>query len=456
MEHLDSFSRCRAKRRAWLGRSWHGKESSLRLSRCIRWLLLAWMLVIPACGGAARPRGCPEAGAQGGGIDGCGGEQPSWCREIRVEGEFSKSWLPPRPFSLDATNIYVTYYDRYLGIVWQTFSRETGQQIAVGSYGVCPANLNPIYCGLDAVARNPQGDIAVAFGYMDSGIRHDSVLSISGGSASQDVWTPPWATPWGVWGLGWDGEGFTASLLDFDARWAAARFSPKGEMLTDMEIFGQGSTSFGYYDTETDSQSGTTVFAGGGLPGVVVVGRRGRDTSLTGAAPWRFSTSEWTSGWATAVALSEDTVLVVCEEAETLVREISLETGELLRSWTFPTEWDIVAYKLLAAARAGNRWIIVGSDGLGLVLAEIRDNTLQQRRILRHAPAACIETKTCDQGTEYEWDGRQLSLAVDGDSVWAGIIDLSTRRYDNGRTLFPYRMLPLAEGCEYESLWENK
>jgi hypothetical protein len=426
--------------------------SSSYYARCF---LLVLGLAGTECGGkAGGPRPGSEGGGQGG-TDGAGaGEtaRPIGCREVQVDGDLAApSAMPHRPFWVNPTRFHVVHIDRYLGIVYRTFSRDTGLELSVESEQVFPTNLLFGYWGIDAVAASPQGDLAVAFGYNDEGDRHEGILSVSGGR--RNAWTPPWQEPFRAWGLGWDGDAFTVSLLDWDERWAAARFSPQGEMLDEVTVYGQGSVSFGYYDSDTDEQSGTTVFAGAAWPGVVVVGRRGHDSSLTAPSSyWHFSTDEGTAGWATALALNGSTALVATEEKDLTLREISLDTGELLATWPVRSDPEGDVYQQVAAARAGDRWIIVGQDYVGLVLAEIRNGVMSQRRLLRHPPAACAETATCGSSSDWRWSADKLSLAVDGDSAWAGVLDMTTQRMEGERTVFTYRILPLRDGCEYESL----
>src|SRR5512143_822436 len=141
---------------------------------------------------------------------------------------------------------------------------------------------------------------------MSRGFYFKKILLIAG--EKKTIWDYPWIDAYSTMGLGWDGEGFTASLLDSTGIWATARFTPQGEMLADAQEFGQAAVNYGQYDVETDPENGTTVFVTGYSPGVVVAGRYGRNASLTAPEPyWVMDTGiEPSSGLTPAVALHGD------------------------------------------------------------------------------------------------------------------------------------------------------
>jgi hypothetical protein len=415
-------------------------------------LLLVGAMAVFACDGgsggtAARPEGgVKDADGEGGMRDAYGAEsaQPSACIEGRVELQESPDRLPNRPLWIDAQGFHLAHVDGQLGIVHHVLSRETGRVLSSQSYQVHSPQID----GLDSVAASPQGDVAFAYRYTVDGDIQQGVLSVSTGDST--TWTAPWQYPRLAWGLGWDGEGFTASLLGSD--WATARFSAKGELLADVEMFAPSApTKYGYFDTETDSQTGTTVFLGAGSPGVVLVGRRGRDTNLTSpAASWHFEgSSQNSSSGEVAVALNGPRVLLAWVDVleDVMVREVSLDTGESTAQWIVPN----IGFKNVAAAWAGDRWVIVGQHYTGLVLAEIRDNQIQQRTLLRHEPP-CLKTSTCVDSTTMTWYVRRLTVVADGKSAWAGFVDMGTQRVEGNRTLLNYRIIPLRDECNYKTL----
>jgi hypothetical protein len=427
------------------------KRTSTAHGLPIRLALVGTMAVLACDGGsgatAARPEGgAKDADGEGAAKDAYGAEstQPSACLEGRVELQEAPAWLPNRPLWMDAQSFHLAHLDRELGIMHHVLSRETGRVLSSQSYQVHSPQID----GLDSVAGSPQGDVAFAYRYTSDGTIRQEVLSVSGGDST--TWTAPWQYPRRAWGLGWDGEGFTASLLGSD--WATARFSAKGELLADVETFApSASTSYGYFDTETDSQTGTTVFLGAGSSGVVLVGRRGRDTNLTSpAASWDFEgSSESSFSGEVAVALNGPRALLAWVDVSEglMVREVSLDTGESTAQWMVPNS----GFKNVAAAWAGDRWVIVGQHYTGLVLAEIRDNQIQQRTLLRHEPP-CLKTKTCADSSEITWYVRRLTVVADGKSAWAGFVDVGTQRVEGNRTLLNYRIIPLRDECNYRTL----
>lgn len=322
------------------------------------------------------------------------------------------------------------------------------------SYGASqpfPSTVLPVLTGIEAVAANPQGDLAVALAYKDEDdAEQDRFLFTSGGSTS--VWAPPWQGKYFTMGLGWDGETFTASLMSSDRRWAAARLSPPPSGSGDAELFGHASANYAYFDSETDALDGTTVFAGASMPGIAVTGRRGRDKPLTSADGWHFSTGGSVSGWATAVAVNVPTALLAWAEKDIIIGEVSLDTGEVLQTWTLPIAPGDNVFEQVAAARVNDRWVIVAQDYRGLVMAEIRNGELAQRRVLHHPPAACAESDSCGMSSAWRWRASRLAVVKDGDLAWAGVLDESRQRVENQKTLFAYRMLALTSGCSYESL----
>ena len=398
-----------------------------------------------ACDGSSWGSG---SGSEGGAKD-TGGEESteaSACIEGRVDVEPSSAWVPNRPVWVDAESFHVAHLRWDVGIIHDIVSRETGRVVRSQIYEV----HSPPIDGLDAVGASPEGDMAFAFRYTTDGVIRQEVLSVSGGESK--IWPAPWERPYYAWGLGWDGEGFTASLLN--GGWATARFSAKGDLRAGVEVFAKSAPAkYGYFDTETDSQSGTTVFLGAGAPGVVLVGRRGRDSNLTSPAnSWYFEgyNSSSPSG-EVAVALNGPKALLAWgdgAEGRLMVREVSLETGESIAQWIVITE---SIFGEVAATWAADRWVIVGQNRKGLTLAEIRDNQIQQRTLLRHQPP-CLRTDTCVDSTTRDWYVRRLAVIADGSTAWAGFVDMSTQRFNGIRTLLSYRIIPLRDGCNYKTL----
>ena len=393
--------------------------------------MLASGLIYPGCtGGRAALKGCVEAGCL---------DTPTAshaCVDAQVEGELDGGWLPHRPFWVDGAGLHLVHLDRDLGIVWQCLSRETGQELSHDGARVFPPTIDPAFWGVEAVVASPLGDLAIALAYMDEdGIEQDRLLSLSGGISK--TWMPRWQGKYYAMGLGWDGEAFTASLVDVDTNWAAARFAPQPTTQEEAEAFGQAAARDGYYDSETDAQSGTTVFAGAAMPGVAVAGRRDRDKRLTSSASgWQFSTGDASPGWATALALNDPTAVVAWAEADVIIREISLDTGEVLQGWTLPKDPGDNVFEQVAVARVSDRWVLVAQDYRGLVMAEIRNGALTYRRVLHHPPAACVESNSCGMSSAWRWRGRRLAVVKDGDLAWAGVLDMSTQRVQSDHTLF--------------------
>ena len=424
-----------------------------KLNSVSGWLVLAGGLV--ACNGTARrSSACPEGGVNGGLADGCGGESPSppACTEARVEGELSgPSSMPHRPLWADGKGLHAAYVDRQRGIVRDTLSAETGQELASEADQPCP-----ISCGLRAMGRSPQDDMAISFAWISQGVSSEGTLLLAS-DGTKTIWQQTWVGQYSTMGLGWDGEGFTASLLDdLSWDWAAARFTPQGDMLAEAELFGQAAVNYGEYDVETDPESGTTVFVGASPIGAVVSGRYGRDTSLTAPSPyWAFNGGndpQW--AWTPAVALHGATALIAWADMDQgiLAREVSLPSGQASDPWVITTDQGNIV-KHVAAARVGDHWVVVGQDYRGLVLAEIGPQGVQQRRLLSHALAACAATNSCpSNSSDWRWRAESMSVVAYGDSAWVGLVDMSFQRVENDLTLFTYRILPLREGCEYESL----
>ena len=274
------------------------------------------------------------------------------------------------------------------------------------------------------------------------------------GGGAENLFSHPWS-PYAVWGLGWDGETFTASLVDSALSFAAARFAPDGTIQGGASMFGRASALYGDYDVVTDASDGTTVLVGGNLPGVTVVGRKGREASLTAPADsWSITGgADAYTGFAPAVALAGSTALIAWVDSDhgIFAREVSLATGEASAPWLVTTDPASV-FQRAAAARVGDRWIVAGQDYGGLVVAEIRGTTVSQRRLLSHPPAACSATDTCGISSAWRWAASALTVATDGGSVWVGVVDLSSQRLQDGLTLFNYRILSTGEGCAYTSL----
>jgi|GEM_PF-3303988 len=375
------------------------------------------------------------------------------CTEARFEGSVY-SLMPPRPLWVDAESFHVVHPDSQLGIVHRTLSRQTGREQSLVDYRkVLEEERGSEYAqiGMDGVAAGPDGTLAVAFGYKDKEyVRQDRML-LSRGAGSR-LWTPPWKVPSPVWGLGWDGEDFTASLLDFDARWGWARFSVEGEMLSQVEVVGQAEVLWGEYDSETDKQTGTTVFVGASSLGIYMVGRKGRETSLTAPADyWRVSASDGgpgTFGSKPAVALGGDTALVAWVSGGLAMREVALGSGRTSALYHLDLDPANNPIKRTAAARAGDRWVVVTQDELGLLLVELQGGEMRSRRLLRHAPPPCASCPSSD----LRFTTTELSVVADGDEAWAGLVDGTVQGADRG-VLYPtYRILPLRDGCEYKSL----
>ena len=403
----------------------------MKLNCVSGWLVLTSGLV--ACGGNT-PRG--------------GSPSPPGCAEGRVEGEFSGSWLPRRPLWADRKGLHVVYLDRQRGIVRETLSPETGQEHASEADQACP-----FYCGLRAMVRSPQDDMAISLAWVSGAVSGEGTLLLAS-DGTKTIWQQPWIGQYDTMDFGWDGEGFTASLLDGTGIWGAARFTPQGDMLADAKQFGRAAANYGQYDVETDPESGTTLFVTGYSSGVVVAGRYGRDTSLTAPSSYWVVNggNDTSSAWTPAVALHGDTALIAWSNGNIFACEVSLPSGQTSSPWVINTDQGNF-FLQVAAARAGDHWVVVGQDYRGLVLAEIGPEGVQQRRLLSHAPAACAVTDSCpSNSSDWRWRAEHVSLAAYGNSAWVGLVDMSFQRVENDLTLFSYRILPLRDGCTYQSL----
>lgn len=258
-----------------------------------------------------------------------------------------------------------------------------------------------------------------------------------------------------VTGLGWDGEAFTAGLLSSSLDFATARFSELGELVTDVQTLGRAQVQFGEHDTAIDAESGSTVFVGATLPGVSVVGRRGRDTSLTAPMDaWALTGGDDAfTGFTPSVALDGMTALVAWADVDhgIFASELSLVTGEASDPIRIETDPGSVV-KGVAVARVIDHWLVIGQDYGGLLVAEIHQGELRQRRFLNHPPAECTRSNSCGLSSDWRWVASSLSVATDGESVWVGVVDQSSQRVEGDRTLFSYRILSLNEGCTYRTL----
>jgi hypothetical protein len=347
--------------------------------------------------------------------------------------------------------------DRERGIVRETLSPETGQAVASQADQVFPTDLSPTYSatGVGPVVTSPNDDTAILFRWMTDGNYFQKILLASGGTNT--IWQQPWIGQYNTFGLGWDGEGFTAALLDGNGLWGTARFTPYGEILADATQFGEAVVNYGEYDVETDPASGTTVFVGAGGLGVVVSGRYGRDTSLTAPSTyWLVNSGPKARGaWTPAVALHGDTALIAWSDLEygIFAREVSLPSGQASDPpWIVTTDANNL-FGQVATTRVADHWVVVGQDYRGLVLAEIVPAGVKQRRLLSHAPAACAATNSCpSNSSDWRWMAEFMSVVAYGDAAWVGFVDYSTQRVENGLTLYTYRILPLRDECTYQSL----
>jgi hypothetical protein len=406
-----------------------------------------------ACDGkAVGTRACANVDG-GSGVNDCAVEapSPSTCVEGRIEGELSTGWMARRPLWADQNGLHVVYTDRQRGIVRETLSPETGQEVASQADQPCP-----VPCGPQAVARSPGGDMAISYSWVSlDGVFSEGILLLAG-DGTKRVLQQPWTGQYYTMGLGWDGGGFTASLLDGTVIWGTARFTPEGEILAEAQAFGRAAVNFGQYDVETDPETGTTVFVTGYLPGVAVAGRFGRDTSLTAPDPtWVIDRGDKASSGSTpAVALHGDAALIAWADVDRgiLAREVSLPSGQAAMPWTISTDEGNV-FKQVAAAWASDHWVVVGQDYRGLVFAEVGSQGVKQRRLLNHAPAACAATNTCpSSSSDWRWMSVVMTVAAYGESAWVGLVDQSMQRVENHLTLYTYRVLPLRDGCTFQSL----
>ncbi len=267
------------------------------------------------------------------------------------------------------------------------------------------------------------------------------------------VWEPPWKTTYSIGGLGWDGEAFTVVLVNSAVDFATASLTPKGELVTDVTIFGRTATSYGEYDVETDPADGTTVFVSAVPAGVEVSGRRGRDKRLTAPKDcWSFGTQGGSGAFSPSVALNGNTALIAwASVSRVFVREVSLETGEERGAWVMTTDGENV-FKDVAAVRAPDGWMVAGVDYSGVIVARIRGGSLSQSRLVDHGPGACSKNSLCGVTTDWRWQASELSLLANGDAFWIGVVDMSMQRVDGVGTLFTYRVLPVRDGCTYGTL----
>jgi len=376
------------------------------------------------------------------------------CAEGRVEGELSgAAWLPHRALWSDAEGLHLVHVDRELGVRLRTFSTQTSQEISSRHEQVFPSDVEAASRGLEAIARSPSGDLAIAFAYARQGVTTSRVLLVRGDEGT--IWSPPWVDNYRVFGLAWDGEAFTASLMDSALNYAAARFRSDGDIVADATALGHASANYGDYDVETDAATGTTVFAGGALPGVAVVGRHGLAASLTGVdRAWSFSGGQDAyAGFTPAVAVAGDKALIAWADADhgIFAREVALPGGEIAGAWLVGTSPGNF-FQQVSAIRAGDHWLVAGQDYAGVVLAELRGTAMSQRRLLMHAPAACTAGNSCALSSEWRWIASGLTLVGGEEHAWVGVVDQSTQRVAGAQTLFNYRLLPANDGCSYQSL----
>jgi hypothetical protein len=410
-------------------------------------------LAMVACDDATVvPRECSDGGPGDELIGECGVEStgPSECVEARVEGELSAGLMPSRPLWVDGVGLHVAYGDRLRGIVRETLSPTTGQALASEADLLCPD-----YCSLRALARNLLGGFAVSAKRSSKGVFSEATF-LQAGDGTKTLWQQPWSGQYNTLAFGWDGEGFTASLLDGTVIWGTARFTPKGEMLANAREFGHAAVNFGQYDVETDPEKGTTVFVTGFSSGVVVAGRYGRDASLTAPDPyWVIGNGIDDAPASTpAVALHGDSALIVWSDVNRgmIAREVSLPDGQASRPWIIATDQDNL-FQQIATAWWADHWVVAGQDYRGLVIAELGAEDVTQRRVLQHTPASCAESNSCPAGnSDWRWRANHLSLVAEGGSAWVGFVDMSVHRVENDLAIFTYRMLPVLEGCTFRSL----
>jgi hypothetical protein len=307
---------------------------------------------------------------------------------------------------------------------------------------------------ITGVAQSPQKETAIAFAYMLNDVSSEGI-ALWRGEQQSTLTLPPWFSARSIWGLGWDGQGFTVSMVDYSVTWYAARISPEGELLSERELFGHASSTYGEYDIETDPVTGTTVFVFGSSPGVSVVGRRGLDTSLTSPLDdWAISGADQTyGGFGPAVALHGSTALVAWADAShgIFAREVSLDDGSTSEPLQVPNSLPNV-FKQVAAAWVKDHWVVVAQDYSGLMLMHIRGNSVSQRRLLEHGPAACSKTDSCGITSGWRWSAIHLSITADDNEAWVGVVDDSTSRIQGDVQLFTYRILSTRDECTYMSL----
>jgi len=378
--------------------------------------------------------------------DGTASQTPVTCTEARFEGGVN-GIMPPRPLWVDKEAFHIVYPDPVLGIAHRALSRQTGLELSRVDYReLLEKELGPEYArlGLFGAAAAPDGALAVAFQH---GIDR---LLLSTGAAGQ-LWTPLWQESSTFFGLGWDGEGFTASLLDGFGRWGWARFSVKGEMLSNVEmVVDEPAVRWGAYDSETDKKTGTTVFVGVSADqGIYMVGRKGRQTSLTAPRAFWQVAAVGDIGPSPAVALHGNTALVAWGGRRLFIREVYLDDEQTSPLYRLEIDPASKAIQRVAAAHAGDRWVIVAQDDLGLMLVELRGSAISRRRLLNHAPGSCA---SCSQ-SDLRFTTTELSVVADGDEAWAGVVDATAQNVDKGGSVYPtYRVLPLRDSCEYRSL----
>lgn len=126
----------------------------------------------------------------------CGGKSggpppppPPTCVEGRVDGELSgPGSMPPRPLWADDKGLHVVYVDRQQGIVRETLSPGTGQEVASEADQPCPSS-----CGLRAMARNPRGDMATSFYWRSSDGVSSAATLLLAGDGTKTTWQEPWS-----------------------------------------------------------------------------------------------------------------------------------------------------------------------------------------------------------------------------------------------------------------------
>jgi hypothetical protein len=105
-----------------------------------------------------------------------------------------------------------------------------------------------------------------------------------------------------------------------------------------------------------------------------------------------------------------------------IAREVALDDGRVSEPVVVPSV-PPNQFVQKAATWVLDHWVIAGQDYSGLVLVHVRGNSVSQRRLLTHGPAACSETDSCGMSSAWRWAAIHLSVAAGEDGAWVGVVD---------------------------------